>query len=264
MHRNSGKKRIYVEMADNHIKRQIGLQRRKSMGMNEGMLFRFPSAYNLAFWMKDTYIPLDIAFIADDGKILQISSMYPLSTRQVKSESPCRFALEVNRGWFKENDINIGDKFVGYGIDFKSAKKSLKAQTSLPVQNGNNGTGLGASESVGREQTSPQSPISRDVEINMSKEQMIEYAGKSTNKGMTIVYVPDSAPNITQVKHILPTDDGYIIEEGKSGKILKAFDDSPTVSGTGWESKGKQIKSFLIDNIIAMELDEEKIQKVKI
>src|SRR3990167_4564727 len=103
-------KTLYVELANNHITRECGLMDRKSMNKNRGMLFKFPYSTRLSFWMKNTYIPLDIAYIDNDGKILQIENMIPLSTRPVVANHECRYALEVNKGWFKENNIGIGSR----------------------------------------------------------------------------------------------------------------------------------------------------------
>ena len=66
--------------------------------------------------MANTYIPLDIAFFDDDGKIFQIESMTPLSTKKISSNKPCRYALEVNRGWFRDNNIRVGNYIGGVGI----------------------------------------------------------------------------------------------------------------------------------------------------
>lgn len=106
-------KKLIVEVADTPIKRQYGLMDRKSLGENEGMLFKFPRKEKLAFWMQNTYIPLDIAFMDDDGKVLQIKEMFPLSTRSVQSSYDCKYALEVNHGWFKENNISEGSYIIG-------------------------------------------------------------------------------------------------------------------------------------------------------
>ena len=70
----AGNVKLRVEVADTSEKRQIGLMYRDSLVDDHGMLFKFPSANHLSFWMQNTYIPLDIAFINDDGRILQIDS----------------------------------------------------------------------------------------------------------------------------------------------------------------------------------------------
>ena len=81
----------------------------KELPKNEGMLFVYPNERILKFWMKDTTIPLSIAFIGESGKILDIQDMSPLSETTIKSKSPAKFALEVNRGWFKDNIVKEGD-----------------------------------------------------------------------------------------------------------------------------------------------------------
>ena len=70
-------KKLFVELANTHIKQAYGLMDRKSLPDNNGMLFKFKYAHNLSFWMRNTYIPLDIAFLDDNGKVLQIESMAP-------------------------------------------------------------------------------------------------------------------------------------------------------------------------------------------
>lgn len=74
------------------------------------MLFVFPRPEPLTFWMKDTYIPLSIAFLDDEGRILNIEQMRPIQTREVyHSSGPSRYALEVNEGWFERHGIRAGD-----------------------------------------------------------------------------------------------------------------------------------------------------------
>ena len=100
--------KLYTEVCDDDSSRQKGLMYRKYLGENQGMLFSFSSEHNYSFWMKDTYIPLDIAFIDRTGKIVDIKELFPLSTRAVTSSYPCKYALEVNRGWFDDNHLRVG------------------------------------------------------------------------------------------------------------------------------------------------------------
>jgi uncharacterized membrane protein (UPF0127 family) len=93
-------KKLKIELADTPSKRELGLMGRKKLAQNNGMLFKFPESNVLSFWMKNTYIPLDIAFLDDNGRIVQIESMNPLSTRTTSAKQPCRYALEVNKDWF--------------------------------------------------------------------------------------------------------------------------------------------------------------------
>ncbi len=76
--------------------------RRFSLRPDHGMLFVFDAPQPLAFWMKDTYIPLSIAFIGADGRILNIEDMAPQTERTHDSRGPALFALEMKKGWFAQ------------------------------------------------------------------------------------------------------------------------------------------------------------------
>ncbi len=102
---------LWVEVADRPDTRQIGLMFRKKLPEDEGMLFIFEESQMLDFWMKNTYLPLDIAFISSSGIIINIESMKPLDEGpRYRSQSPARYALEVNQGWFARRGIKPGDK----------------------------------------------------------------------------------------------------------------------------------------------------------
>lgn len=105
-----GKVKLEVEIADNTETRRTGLMNRKSMAEDNGMLFIFDRDQKLSFWMKNTYIPLSIAYISSDGKIMEIYDMKPESLRPVESVNFVRYALEVNQGWFERNGIKPGEK----------------------------------------------------------------------------------------------------------------------------------------------------------
>jgi len=105
-----GEKEIHVEVADTYEKQQKGLMFRDKLEKDHGMLFIFPEETYLSFWMKDTKIPLSIAFIKADGWIAQIESMKPYSLETHNSEMRAKYALEMNDGWFKENNIKVGDR----------------------------------------------------------------------------------------------------------------------------------------------------------
>lgn len=101
---------LVVEVAsklDDHI---CGLAFRDHLPADHGMLFAYGSDRTLAFWMKDTYIPLSIAYLDADGRILEIHHMEPRNTaRRYVSKVPARYALEVNQGWFASKNIKAGD-----------------------------------------------------------------------------------------------------------------------------------------------------------
>jgi uncharacterized protein len=100
---------IKAEIAKTQEERSTGLMYRKSLQDGEGMLFVFDRDEILSFWMKNTLIPLSIAFIAYDGKIIDIKDMYPNDTNSVKSSRSARYALEVPQGWFSKVGVNVGD-----------------------------------------------------------------------------------------------------------------------------------------------------------
>lgn len=100
---------VDAEVADESAEIRRGLMNRQSLAKDAGMLFIYPKARVLRFWMKNTYIPLDIAFADKKGRIVKIRSMEPESTRMIDSKVPAKYALEMNQGWYKTNGINVGD-----------------------------------------------------------------------------------------------------------------------------------------------------------
>jgi uncharacterized membrane protein (UPF0127 family) len=101
---------LYVEIADNDEKRSLGLMFRKYLPDSVGMLFIFDSSGIYPFWMKNTYIPLSIAFIDENYKIIDIFDLEPLDETPIFPLKKFKYALEVNRNWFKRNNIKVGDK----------------------------------------------------------------------------------------------------------------------------------------------------------
>ncbi len=107
-------KKLIVDIADTEEKRRKGLMFRKEMNEDEGMLFKFNNLIAASFWMKNTFIPLSIAFINTNFKIIGIHDMSPLDEETRHSSIvPVKYALEVNQGWFKKNGIKIGDLVEG-------------------------------------------------------------------------------------------------------------------------------------------------------
>jgi uncharacterized protein len=100
--------KFHAWVANNAADRASGLMHVKKLPENTGMLFVFDHASIQSFWMKNTLIPLDIAFLDDDGVILDIHSMQPLNETPIQSEHPARFALEMAAGWFHTNKIFPG------------------------------------------------------------------------------------------------------------------------------------------------------------
>jgi len=110
--KDSDKKNIVLNIlvADSDQTRRKGLMFRKKLDENTGMLFIFNKEILLRFWMKNTSIPLSIAYINKKGRILEIYDMRPFDTSIIYlSKNPVMFALEVNQGWFRRHGIKIGD-----------------------------------------------------------------------------------------------------------------------------------------------------------
>jgi uncharacterized membrane protein (UPF0127 family) len=103
---------VKAEIASTSEERSKGLMYRKKLPDGEGMLFVFERDEVLSFWMKNTYIPLSIAFIASDGKIIDIKDMYPLDENSVVSSRSVRYALEVPMGWFSRAGVRQGDTVI--------------------------------------------------------------------------------------------------------------------------------------------------------
>jgi uncharacterized protein len=102
---------LWVQIAADPVSRARGLMKRTTLAPDGGMLFVFDSPAILSFWMRDTVLPLDIAFIGSDRRIVNILSMQPLDDKRLyRSSGPARYALEVNRGWFREHNVKPGDK----------------------------------------------------------------------------------------------------------------------------------------------------------
>ena len=101
---------LTAELATTPAARGCGLSQRDKLSQNHGMLFVFPDQRPRNFWMKDTSIPLSIAFLDDSGSIFSIQDMVPMQTAtQYPSLQPAKYALEVNQGWFSRHGIEVGD-----------------------------------------------------------------------------------------------------------------------------------------------------------
>ena len=104
---------IQAEVAADEKSREQGLMYRKRLERNQGMLFIFESKNLACFWMKNTLLPLSIAFIADDGTIIDIQDMAPNTTQPHCPNEPVKYALEMNQNWFYYRNIRPGEKLIG-------------------------------------------------------------------------------------------------------------------------------------------------------
>lgn len=105
--------RIQAEVANTPPSRQVGLMNRTSMPTDSGMLFIFEQKATHCFWMSNTKIPLAIAFLADDGKIVNIEEMQAETLNNHCPKAPIRYALEMNRQWFSQRAIGPGSVIQG-------------------------------------------------------------------------------------------------------------------------------------------------------
>ncbi len=104
---------IDAQVAMSPREREIGLMFRKDMPTQEGMLFVFEQPATQCFWMKNTLLPLTAAFVADDGTIVNLADMKPMTEDSHCSEKPVRYVLEMNQGWFTKRGIKAGMRMTG-------------------------------------------------------------------------------------------------------------------------------------------------------
>jgi len=112
-----------VELANDNESRATGLMYRKKLDKDSGMLFTFDNSDHLSFWGKNTYIPLEVAFITKDKVISSVREIIPLEVRVIRSEIPCLYALEVNHGFFESANVSVGDSVEINGDEVTFVKK---------------------------------------------------------------------------------------------------------------------------------------------
>ncbi|MCX8016927.1 MAG: DUF192 domain-containing protein [Rhodocyclaceae bacterium] len=109
----AGFHRIEAEVAATAPQRMQGLMQRRALPAQRGMLFVFPQEATHCMWMKNTLIPLSVAFLDRDGRIINIAEMQPQSETNHCAAQPARYALEMNAGWFKSRGLAPGDPIGG-------------------------------------------------------------------------------------------------------------------------------------------------------
>ena len=110
---NAGMHLIRAELAADYATRMTGLMHRASMPSNAGMLFIFDEATTHCMWMKNTLLPLSVAFIDERGAIINVEDMAPHTEDSHCASRPARYALEMNRGWFAARGIKPGSRIGG-------------------------------------------------------------------------------------------------------------------------------------------------------
>jgi len=110
---NAGLYVIRAEVANTFETRARGLMYRESLGPNQGMLFVFPAVERHCMWMKNTPLPLSVAFIDERGEVVSVSEMAPHTETSHCAAKPARFALEMSKGWFAAKGVRAGSKIQG-------------------------------------------------------------------------------------------------------------------------------------------------------
>ena len=111
---------LKVEIAASDPQRSQGLMYREKLGKNDGMLFIFDEVGYHSMWMKNTLLPLSVAFVDEKGEILNILDMAPQTLDSHTAAGPARYAIETNKGWFAEKKIKAGDKVTGLPKPFRN------------------------------------------------------------------------------------------------------------------------------------------------
>lgn len=109
---------LQVEVAATPEERTRGLSGRREVPAGTGMLFLYRDEARRSFWMKDTLVPLTVAFLDSEGRIVQMEDMVPLSEEPHTSRAPVRYVLEVPRGWFERVGVEVGDR-VEFGEELR-------------------------------------------------------------------------------------------------------------------------------------------------
>jgi len=104
---------VVAEVADTRPARQRGLMERRQLAAGAGMVFVYPASQPRSFWMKNTYVPLTIAYLDPSGVIVHLADMEPMDESPVPSRYPAMYALEMQQGWFAESGVKVGDVVKG-------------------------------------------------------------------------------------------------------------------------------------------------------
>jgi uncharacterized membrane protein (UPF0127 family) len=108
-----GGNKATAEVASTDSQRQVGLMNRRMLPENRGMLFVFPEVAMHGMWMMNTYVPLSVAFLDREGRIINIEDMQPQTQNTHSASKPAKYALEMNLGWFAKRGIKAGTKIEG-------------------------------------------------------------------------------------------------------------------------------------------------------
>jgi uncharacterized membrane protein (UPF0127 family) len=260
---------LYVDVAENLTQHEQGLRGVKSMADNKGMLFKYRESNRRGFWMVNTYIPLDIAFVSADCEILQIEELIPHNTKPVYSNDKFKYALEANKGWFEKNDIRVGDK-INIGGMGSSGIIRFAQQTPQTLEEDPNQPELNLIEEPMPEEaeqgqpeqeeaSEPTEPPASDFELNKTFKQRFQRLNAHNKLKMNVDRQADMLVFYQTEEYgiqLLPRvcRGPFSFEGGVNGQLVRLLDVSPVVSGVHpngekWTCEPGE-KTFLIDNIL--------------
>ena len=215
---------LKVEVASSPEAQHHGLMYRRNLSVNSGMLFDFGHTKPLSFWMQNTYVPLQIAFIDSTGKVGQIERMSPLCTKATRSHASYRYALEVNDGWFDRHEIRIGAQ-----LQLPGAQPQQQQQAPAAV-------------------VVPFKDILREANRHYDLRLLIGYQTKDGE---------EAAPQVIRTPFTFVNT-----AEGDHDGVIKAAIEGPAVQGEAGPAVRKvsqpadptedRIRSFIIDNIVSI------------
>ena len=215
---------LKVEVASSPEAHHHGLMYRRSLSTNSGMLFDFGQTKPLSFWMQNTYVPLQIAFIDSTGKVGQIERMSPLCTKATRSHASYRYALEVNDGWFDRHEIRIGAQ-----LQLPGAQPQPQQQAPAAV-------------------IVPFKDILREANRHYDLRLLIGYQTKDGE---------EAAPQVIRTPFTFVNT-----AEGDHDGVIKAAIEGPAVQGESGPAVRKvsqpadptedRIRSFIVDNIVSI------------
>ncbi len=202
-------KKVYVEIVYTYRARSRGLMHRPNLSENDGMLFMYPEAQSLSFWMKNTKLPLSIAYIKPDGTITDTLDMKPFDESSHPSSGDVQFALEVNQGWYKKNDIKVGDK-----VTIPDEIRSLVNIKFVTAKFGENAIDLDvvATDSDRRSlfERIDRLPDNRGYLICHAHDRFLHYFGPKAD--MDVIFL-DSSANVVDIQGLAMRTKSDIIDE---------------------------------------------------
>jgi uncharacterized membrane protein (UPF0127 family) len=266
MKKHNESKKVFVEVAKTPDRLAKGLMFRDKLEDDSGMLFVFEKSMPLSFWGMNTFIPLDIAFIDDSGVIKDVKRINKMDLNSVKSSCPCKYALEVQDGWFKNNGFGVGDyveRFLGEidgHIVLIKNKSSVKTAQIIGQDEKDDldKKELNTQAPVSLKQNQPYKDLEQDAKVVIPKFSNVFAAIRWSMANLEVMRITYRTIN----GHIVTKDiEPHKVFFSRSGKrqVLKAYDetsDRPSqyvvmnISSYGFPGRKFTPKSILLNRRI--------------